>query len=220
MILEIPQIIDHTTVEGLLRSLSKDEIWLDGAESASGRALHAKSNLQARVASSPVKNTLDTIQRALARNRLFNMAAYPAGFSRILLNRYDAGMYYRRHVDAAYMGGTRTDISFTLFLSPPEAYDGGELMLDHVGSQGKVKLLSGSMIMYPSGTPHSVAEITSGSRVCCVGWVKSRIRSHESRNLLFELERSLIELQSRQGAETTLERLTNLRNNLIRRWGE
>jgi PKHD-type hydroxylase len=122
-------------------------------------------------------------------------------------------------VDDALMGGLRTDLSFTLFLSEPETYDGGALVIEDSFEARAIKLGAGEMILYPSTSLHRVEPVTRGSRLAVVGWVQSRVRDAGRREILFDLDRSVAELQA-GGADELLDRLAKTRSNLLRMWAE
>jgi PKHD-type hydroxylase len=136
------------------------------------------------------------------------------------LSRYRAGQTYGLHVDDALMGGVRTDISFTLFLSPPETYDGGALIIEDSLEARAVKLSAGSVFLYPSTTLHRVEPVTAGERLVVVGWVQSRIRAAEKREVLFDLDRSIAELHASAGKSALFDTLCKTRSNLLRMWAE
>src|SRR5690606_30111090 len=127
---------------------------------------------------------------------------------------------YGEHVDEPIMDGARTDISFTLFLSPPETYDGGELIIASPAGEDAVKLPAGSVIVYPSTTLHRVAPVTRGERLAAVGWVRSFIRDAAQRELLFELDTARRQLFEREGSSQTFNLVSKSLANLIRMWSE
>lgn len=220
MIIQLANVLSADVAKRICDTVSDDALWIDGADSAEGRARKVKSNLQANPEDETIRETLKEIQRTLANNKLFIAAARPADMARIMLNRYDVSMSYGAHADAAYMYNVRTDVSFTLFLSPPDQYEGGELVIENPGGIDTIKLPAGGLVLYPSSSIHKVNEVARGSRIAAVGWVKSRVRSPEKRAILFEVERALSELLPYEVTGATQDRLGNLRNNLLRLWGE
>ncbi|MCB2113748.1 MAG: Fe2+-dependent dioxygenase [Parvularculaceae bacterium] len=220
MLLQIENLISRPMVEAAREAAVAEGFWSDGRATAQGRARAAKSNEQALIAG-PAKGLLETLARAIVDNETVKSAARPAALARIMLNRYGEGMEYGDHVDAPYIDGVRTDLSFTLFLSDPDEYDGGELVIDSAGAQDRIKLPAGSMVLYPSTSLHRVTRVERGARIACVGWIKSRLRSAEERAILFELDRIGADLAAANAGSGPLrERLANVRNNLLRRWGE
>lgn len=219
MILQISDVLDTPKIAAVLETAAADGFWSDGRDTAEGRAKSVKNNLQA-LASGPAKGVLEMLARTVLDNELIKSAARPAALVRMMLSRYGEGMEYGAHVDAAYIDGNRTDLSFTLFLNEPAEYEGGELIIDSAGAEDIVKLPAGSLVLYPSTSVHRVARVTRGVRTACVGWIKSRVRSAEDRAMLFELDRIGADLAACGAPSGIGDRLANIRNNLLRRWGD
>ncbi|MEQ8748472.1 MAG: Fe2+-dependent dioxygenase, partial [Amphiplicatus sp.] len=208
------------TLAAIRDALAKPALWEDGGATAKGRAKAAKNNLQARLSDPAAKGVCETIAATILANDMVRAAALPAAIARLMLNRYDEGMEYGAHVDAPYVDGVRTDLSFTLFLSEPDEYGGGALVIDSAGAEDEIRLPAGSLILYPSSFLHRVERVTRGSRLAAVGWIKSRIRSAGQRAMLFELAGALADLAAAGAPAATRDRLANLRNNLIREFGD
>jgi PKHD-type hydroxylase len=134
--------------------------------------------------------------------------------TRLILSRYGEGQTYGSHVDDALMQGLRTDVSFTLFLSDPAIYDGGELIVQDTLEDRAIRLTPGSLVIYPSTSLHRVAPVTRGSRLAVVGWAQSWVRSAEKREILFDLDRSIAALDAGDLRQTLLK----TRSNLLRMW--
>ncbi|MEM8936573.1 MAG: Fe2+-dependent dioxygenase, partial [Pseudomonadota bacterium] len=160
MIFQIDNVLTQRSIDKILESLCSLDLWLDGRGTAKGRAKLAKVNLQADPKNAGVYSSLNEIKGALASNAMLKAIAFPAEFSRVLFSRYDIGMSYGTHVDAPYIDNTRSDLSFTLFLSDPENYDGGELVIERSGKEHRVKLSARSLIVYQSRTLHRVQQVT------------------------------------------------------------
>lgn len=220
MLLQIADILSAEECVAVRDALAEETLWRDGLETAKGSARAVKNNLQADAAAPPVKGALAKIETALAENRVFRAAAQPAAFVRLMINRYAAGMAYGPHVDAPYINGRRSDLSFTLFLSGPEEYDGGALIIDNAGHEDVVRGPLGSVVLYPSSAVHRVASVARGERIACVGWVNSRVRSPEHRAILFDLETVLADLHETNAPQPLRDRLYNVRNNLLRAFGD
>jgi PKHD-type hydroxylase len=218
MFLALEGLIDPATV-AVLREETAGLTFEDGAKTAGRFAREVKANDQA--AASPERDAvLNMVSQALQANPLFAAAARPKAMTPLILSRYRAGQTYGLHVDDALMGGVRTDISFTLFLSPPETYDGGALIIEDSLEARAVKLSAGSVFLYPSTTLHRVEPVTAGERLVVVGWVQSRIRAAEKREILFDLDRSIAELHASAGKSALFDTLCKTRSNLLRMWAE
>lgn len=219
MTLQIANVIDAALIDAVREAAEAPGFWSEGRGTAQGRARAVKSNEQS-LSTGPAKGVLETLARAVMENETVRSAAQPAALARVMLNRYGEGMEYGAHVDAPYVDGVRTDLSFTLFLSAPEDYEGGELVIDAAGAEDVVKLPAGALVLYPSTSVHRVARVMRGARLAAVGWIKSRVRSAEDRMTLFELDRIGADLAAAGAPGEVRDRLANIRNNLLRRWGE
>ena len=128
-------------------------------------------------------------------------------------------MSYGRHVDNALMkGGHRSDLSFTVFLSDPKDYDGGELVIEGADSEQGYKLPAGSAIVYPSTTLHRVDPITRGERWAVVGWVESWVRHAAQREILFDLDTVQRRLFAQMGKTPEFDLVAKSLSNLLRQW--
>ncbi|WP_425408766.1 Fe2+-dependent dioxygenase [Hyphococcus sp.] len=220
MLLQIENVLSHIECEAVCAAVENPALWRDGRKTAKGEAKSVKNNVQADTSTPAVKGATSKITDALSAHAVFQAAAQPAEIIRPTINKYSAGMHYGDHVDAAYINGRRTDLSFTLFLSDPECYQGGELVIDNAGQEDRIKGAAGSLVLYPSTAVHRVEETVSGERICCIGWVKSKIRSLENRTLLLELETALADLRQTGTPLPIYNRLLNIRNNLLRAFGD
>jgi PKHD-type hydroxylase len=141
-----------------------------------------------------------------------------------LFNRYDAGMTFGSHVDNAIREGSgvriRTDVSSTLFISSPEDYDGGELIVEDTYGSHAVKLPAGDMIIYPGTSLHHVTPITRGSRIASFFWTQSLIRDVSKRSLLFDMDMAIIGLNRDHPDHPSIVQLTAVYHNLLRQWAE
>ncbi len=191
----------------------------DGRKTAGALAAAVKSNAQA-VPSPGRDAVLRKAESALMAHPVFRSAARPKSFARFLVSRYAGGQAYGTHVDDALMGGARTDLSFTIFLSDPATYAGGELIVqDRIEERG-FKLNAGDALLYPSDTLHRVAPVTAGARFAVVGWVTSHIRDARQREILFDLDQAFATEQARGGDRAQLDRLACTRSNLLRMWAD
>ena len=200
--------------------------WADGRATAGYQSALAKNNLQLPETSDVVRSLGAEVERALAGNLLFQSAALPARVFPPLFNRYEGDHSFGVHVDNALRAlpdGTRlrTDLSATLFLTDPDDYDGGELVIEDVYGAHAVKLAAGSMILYPATSLHQVTPVTRGARTACFFWIQSHVRDDAARAMLFDMDMALQRLRGEVGdGHASLVALTGVYHNLLRRWAE
>jgi PKHD-type hydroxylase len=194
--------------------------FVDGRATAGWHAKLVKNNLQATGKSNALAELRDQIATKIQANPLFKLAARPKSLSQIILSRYEVGMEYGSHVDDALMNGMRTDVSFTLFLSDPDTYDGGALVIETPAGEDDVRLPAGSMVAYASTSLHRVAPVTRGVRLAAVGWARSFIRDPARRELLFDLDTARQALFQREGKTAEFDLLSKSCANLLRMWAE
>ena len=190
----------------------------DGRETAGFAARLVKNNLQA--ADRRLETLRELVAERILGNELFRLAVRPKALTPIMFSRYDPGMQYGSHVDDALMDGMRTDVSFTLFLSEPESYDGVELVSESAAGEDAVKLPSGALVAYPSTSLHHVAAVTRGARHAAVGWARSFIRDPARRELLFDLDTARRQMFARDGKTAEFDLIAKSTANLLRMWME
>lgn len=224
MILCLAQILTPEELKTVREGLARLK-WADGAATAGWHARLVKRNEQAP-GGQPTQALQRLVAEALRRNLLFTMACRPHLIRPVLLNRYAAGMTYGPHVDDAVMAGSpgeppmRSDISFTLFLTDPAEYDGGELVIDTTAGEQSFKLEAGALVLYPSSTLHHVTPVTRGVRLAAVSWVQSQVRDPARRELLFDLDTARRALFEREGKSREFDLLSKSLANLMRMWVE
>jgi PKHD-type hydroxylase len=200
--------------------------WVDGRVTAGHQSAGAKNNMQLPEGSPVARKLSDTILDALGKNALFISAALPLRVFPPLFNRYESGQSFGTHVDNAIrqVTGTphrvRTDLSATLFLSSPEEYDGGELVVEDTYGVHSVKLPAGHMILYPSTSLHHVQPVTRGARISSFFWIQSMVRDDGERTLLFDLDLSIQGINRESRNADAAVRLTGIYHNLLRRWAD
>lgn len=216
MLLAIDSLLSRSEVEAVSAS-AKVLDFADGRQTAGRFAREVKANDQA-TPSPKLDAVLAKARDALTGHPVFNSAVRPQKFTKLLLSRYREGQTYGMHVDDALMAGVRTDVSFTLFLSDPADYDGGELVIEDSFEQRAVKLGAGDLFLYPSTTLHRVAPVTRGERLAIVGWAQSWVRDAAQREILFDLDRSVNAAHTAGGKSPLFDTLAKTRSNLIRLW--
>jgi PKHD-type hydroxylase len=162
-----------------------------------------KKNLEVAPETEKYREMLNTVEMAVRGHIEFNLTAFPRYMTRPIFSRYDVGMYYKAHVDSPVMGFmtmnydlrpvgdnyVRSDLSMTLFLNDPDSYDGGELTFEGSVEAIKVKLKAGSAVLYPTGSPHSVAPITRGSRYAAIFWIQTMFPVEAHRQAVYDARR-------------------------------
>lgn len=223
MLLTFPLLADEELQRA--RELLEGAAWQDGRASAGPQAALAKNNEQLAPESETARTLQALVTRALERSPRFLAAALPRKLFPPRFNRYSgAANHYGPHVDNAVRfaeGGMRirTDLSCTVFLSDPESYDGGELVIQGAGAPLQVKLPAGHAVLYPGTSVHEVRPVTRGARLASFFWVESMVRSNDQRRLLLELD-DAITLLRQQGENAATVSLTGTYHNLLRMWAD
>ena len=219
MYFSVPGLLSQEDIDRVREKIAHLE-WSDGRMTAGRTAKTVKSNLQADLGTELGQGLHDFLMRAISSHSLLKKLARPKRFSRLLLSWTEGGGHYGYHVDNAIMGKDghqlRTDLSFTLFLSDPDSYEGGELNLSMTAGDIDAKPAAGTLILYPSGAIHQVKPVTSGSRLACIGWIESRIQRADQREILFDLETVRANLKRAEADQRLL--LDKSISNLIRMW--
>jgi len=225
MLLHIPKVLTARQVAHC-RTLLDDAKWVDGRETSGHLAARVKHNRQVDEATPEAREMGSIVVSALERTPLFMAAALPLRVFPPLFNRYEPSMAFGAHVDNAIRELTssplrvRTDLSATLFLSAPEEYDGGELVVDDTYGAHSVKLPAGDMILYPATSLHRVVPVTRGVRLASIFWVQSMVRDDGERSLLFDLDMAISQVSEATPDSSGVVALTSCYHNLLRRWAD
>lgn len=222
MIFSIPNVLTLQEVEKITNNLAEGE-FVDGKLTAGWHAKLVKNNQQLKSKTTTAKQLTEQIISALQRNSLFQTAVRPRAIHSVLFSRYEVGMSYDRHVDNALMNNSRlwrTDVSFILFLSSPNTYQGGELVIESADEEKAYKLEAGCAIIYPSTSLHRVNPVTEGTRLVAVGWIQSIIRDPGEREILFDLETARRVIFNREGKTAEFDLISKSIANLIRKWAD
>ncbi|RCX11614.1 Fe2+-dependent dioxygenase [Extensimonas vulgaris] len=228
MFLHIPHILDAEELASARRLLGPDAPWVDGRSSAGAQALAQKNNAQLAQASPEAQQLRTLVLSALQRAPLFFSAALPQKIFNPLFNRYSGDSnFYGPHIDGAVLHSqatgqwVRSDISCTLFLSAPDEYDGGELLIQQAQGERRIKLPAGDLILYPGSTVHQVTPVTRGARLASFFWVQSMVRSTTQRELLYDMDMHLLALRQSLGeSDPAVIGLTGTYHNLLRLWAD
>ena len=226
MMLAIPDLLDKDGV-ARVRSIIDAGAWADGNATSGHQSALAKRNEQLPEDSAAAKEAGRLVLEALGRSALFIAAALPLKIFPPLFNRYQGGEAFGTHIDNAVRihrdseFRVRTDLSATLFLEDPDAYEGGELVVEDNLGANAVKLPAGHLLLYPASSLHRVEPVTRGARVASFFWVQSMVRDDGERTILFDLDRSIQAVAADRGQDDAeVIRLTGVYHNLLRRWAD
>ncbi len=226
MLIHIPNVLTPETVSAMRVRLDQaGDAWVDGRATAGYSGAPVKHNRQIAEHSPIARELGETIVSAIERHPLFISAALPNQVYPPLFNRYEPGMTFGSHVDGAVRilpNGMklRTDVSATLFLTGPDEYDGGELLIEDTYGVQQVKLPAGDMIVYPATSLHQVTPVTRGVRLASFFWVQSLVRGDAQRAMLFDMDTAIQRLNA-SGADAQARRsLVGCYHNLLRIWSE
>ncbi len=227
MLLQIPEVFSKAEVKALRERLDAGP-WTDGNVTSGHQSATAKRNQQLPEDSDVAREVSALVVQALNANPMFVAAALPHTIFPPLFNRYEGGGEFGLHVDNAIRqqrgGGAiriRSDLSATLFLSEPEDYDGGDLIIEEMYGPQSVKLPAGDLVLYPSKSLHQVMPVTRGARVSSFMWMQSLIRDDGDREMLFRLDVATQRVAREKGPkDQAVIELTGVYHNLLRRWSE
>ena len=226
MLTVIPDLLTMAEVERI-RALIDAADWADGNATSGAQSALAKHNEQLPEDAAAAREAGALVLDALARSALFVAAALPLKVFPPLFNRYAGGQAFGAHVDTAVRirrGSDfrlRADLSATVFLSDPDAYDGGELVIDGQFGAPSVKLPAGHAVVYPASSLHRVTPVTRGTRVASFLWLQSMVRDDGARRVLWELDEGVQAAAVAMGqGDPAVVKLTGVYHNLLRRWAE
>lgn len=224
MLLHIPEVFTKAEVKALRRTLDAGP-WADGNMTSGHQSASAKRNQQLPEDSAQAREVSALVVQALNANPMFVSAALPHTIFPPLFNRYEGGDEFGTHVDNAIRQRDghriRSDLSATLFLSEPEDYDGGELIIEEMYGAQSIKLPAGDLVLYPSKSLHRVTPVIRGARVSSFMWLQSLIRDDADRENLFRLDVAIQRVNLDKGPkDAAVIELTGVYHNLLRRWSE
>jgi PKHD-type hydroxylase len=226
MMLVLEQFLDPVEVAEFRQQL-EGASWRDGVATAGGLNAHAKQNAQTDPGCGIASTLANRLLKKMGHHPTFVSACLPHQIFPPVFNRYQVGNAYDSHVDAAIMqmpfGGQvlRSDVSMTLFLSPVDDYEGGELEIEGAFGAQEVRLDAGDAVIYPSSSLHRVKPVTRGERLAAITWIQSLVRDADARSMLFDLDQSIQALtNAKQTDQAELLRLSSVYHNLIRRMAD
>ena len=225
MLILNPKVLTAEQVAECRAALDKAD-WVDGRSTAGYLSQRVKDNEQVPDTHPIGRELGEMILKVLEKHALFTSAALPLKVVPPLFNRYSGNQNYGRHIDGAIrpVTGTphrvRTDLSATLFLTEPEDYDGGELVIEDTFGRRRIKLPAGDMVLYPGTSVHHVEPVTRGTRLASFFWIQSMVREDSQRTMLYELDNSIQHLGRDVPQHPAVVQLAGLYHNLLRRWAD
>jgi PKHD-type hydroxylase len=226
MLICVPDVLTKSEVADFRRIMDA-ETWEDGRSTAGAQSAEVKQNDQLPPDGQTARMLGERVIRALTGNPLFVAAAIPLNIFPPLFNRYGVGKFFGEHVDNCVRGDhltglrIRTDLSVTLFLSEPDEYDGGELVIEDYYGDHRIKLPAGHLVLYPASSLHTVTPVTRGSRVCSFFWIQSMIKDPLARRYTFDMDNAVQTLADRLGRnDPEVRKLTSIYHNLVRHWAD
>ncbi len=224
MLLKLPEVLNAAEL-AQIRELLKQGRWVDGRSTAGVQAATVKHNQQLAEEDPALQAIRRIVLQALQRDALFYAAALPDKILPPFVNRYSGDTNtYGFHVDSAMRhlpdgsARVRADVSATLFLNAPEEYDGGELVIQDLFGEQRVKLAAGSLVLYPSSSVHAVTPVTRGERLASFMFIQSMVRDTTYRRTLFDMDMALVKLRQQVGEPPEVVALTGVYHNLLRLW--
>jgi len=224
LLLTLPDVLlkeELTTIRGLLKQAQ----WVDGRSTAGTQAAQVKNNQQLAEQDPLLAQIRRIVMQALHRDPLFFSAVLPDKILPPFVNRYvGATNHYGFHVDNAMRSmpdgsaRVRADVSATLFLNEPDEYEGGELVVQDVFGDQRIKLKAGSIVIYPSSSVHAVTPVTGGERLASFMFIQSMVRDAAHRRMLFDMDMALVRLRQQHGETPEVVQLTGIYHNLLRQW--
>jgi len=222
MLLEIPQLLNQAQLDKI-HELLRPARFVDGKLTAGRVASQVKNNEELAQEPEMLQRLYRIVMASVGHSEIFRSAALPARVADFIFARYQPGMRYGDHVDDPIMGQGpkfRTDVSMTIFLNDPQAYEGGELVIRTPFGEQQVKLPAGHAVVYPSASVHRVAEVTRGERLVALTWIQSFVRDAARRELLYELDQSRQHLLTADPDSDVTKNVDRSYVNLLRMWAE
>jgi len=221
VLIEIHELLNPAQLQKI-HQLLQDGAFVDGKLTAGMAAARVKDNQELQQDPQLLQRLYRIRMASVGQNARFRSFALPHRVADFIFARYQPGMHYGDHVDDPIMGGGkfRTDVSMTVFLNDPEAYDGGELVIRTPFGDQRVKLAAGSAVVYPSSSVHHVAEVTRGERLVALTWIQSFVRGAAQRELLFELDQAREHLLRTEPDSEHAKAVDRSYANLLRMWAD
>ncbi len=221
MLVTIPEVLNKEDIS-VIADLMTSANFREGTSSAGSEAKRVKNNHEMFISEAETQRLNNLLMGKLIQNKTYIATAFAAKIAAPYYAKYTEGMSYGNHVDDPVMGPPnqryRSDISITIFLNEPDAYEGGELVINTAFGEQRVKLNAGDAVLYPSSSTHRVAEVTSGERLVAVTWLQSTVRDPAKREILYNLSQARETLIETSPGSQSLEQMSNSYVNLLRMW--
>lgn len=223
MLVTIPKVLNKEDIR-VIQDLMATANFREGSNSAGSEAKRVKNNHEMFISEIEVQRLNNLVMGKLVQNPTYIATAFAAKIAAPYYAKYSEGMSYGNHVDDPVMGPPnqryRSDISITIFLNEPDAYDGGELVINTAFGEQQIKLEAGDIVLYPSSSTHRVAEVTRGERLVAVTWLQSTVRDPAKREILYNLSQAREVMMKTMPETKELELLSNSYVNLLRMWSD
>ncbi|MCB1818554.1 MAG: Fe2+-dependent dioxygenase [Chromatiaceae bacterium] len=222
MLIEIPELLNSAQLAKIHESIAQAR-FVDGRLTAGMAASKVKNNEELAQEPELLQRLYRIVMASVGHSEVFRSAVLPAKVADFIFARYQPGMRYGDHVDDPIMGQGprfRSDVSMTIFLNPPDTYDGGELVIRTPFGDQQVKLPAGHAVVYPSASVHRVAEVSRGERLVALTWIQSFVRDAARRELLYELDQSRQQLLRSDPETDVTKNVDRSYVNLLRMWAE
>lgn len=226
MLLHVPNVLSKEQVQSIRQAMEQDNQWISGKKTAGGQAQQIKNNLQINLDSPLYQELNQFVLQQIKHSALIQSFALPKDILPPLFNCYQDTGHYGNHVDNAVHfyaeknKAVRTDVSMTIFLSEPDEYEGGELVIEDTYGAHEVKLDAGDAIVYPATSLHRVEPVTQGARIASFTWIQSMVKDDWQRSMLFNLDMTIIQLRQKLGDCEETVNLTSHYHNLLRQWAD
>lgn len=222
MLLRVPAILDVEQLQ-VVQGLLANAAFVDGKLSAGAAARRLKRNEEVDAQSDQLEQLNNLVMGGLVRHPVYLGAALPYRVAAPLYARYTQGMEYGPHIDDPVMGHGaryRSDIAITIFLSEPDTYAGGELVVRTPFGEQYIKYPAGDAVLYPASSRHRVAKVTTGTRLVAVTWVQSLVKDASKRELLYELHQARERMLADDPNAEQTQHVDTAYVNLVRMWAE
>ena len=223
MLVTIPNVLNKEDISAI-QDLMATANFHEGSSSAGSEAKRVKNNHEMFISDAETQRLNNLVMGKLIKDPTYIATAFAARIAAPYYAKYTTSMHYGNHVDDPIMGPAnqryRSDISLTIFLNEPDAYDGGELIINTPFGEQNIKLNAGDVVLYPSSSTHRVAEVTKGERLVAVTWLQSTVRDPAKREILYNLSQARESMIASAAGSPETEQLSNAYMNLVRMWSD